>query len=98
MAAEIQRLRPAREVGAGHELGAPDAERARALPGGRLPQKLGHHELEHRVAEEGEPLVVRRGRMLVGVGGMGEGAEEQRLVAEAMLQAGAEREMERAAR
>jgi hypothetical protein len=47
---------------------------------------LGDHQAEGRVPDEGQGLVAQQGRMLVGVGGVGERAGREVGIEEAMAQ------------
>lgn len=91
-AIEADFARQLREEGAVGEGGAPSAERPLAGVGEKGEQRLGQHQLQHGVAEELEPLVAfREVGPVLQQGGMGEGALQERPVAEDVVEAHFER-------
>ena len=88
--AESEVRRRAREVRARDDLGAPGREHADGRIRVGVDQTLRHDERERGVAEERERLLVTRGRVLVGVRGVREGAIEEGRVAKPVAETGFE--------
>ena len=83
---EVEPARPRREGTAGDELRPAPGQGADLLVRGGCPQKVGDHEAQDRVTEEGQALVVVRGGMLVSPGGMGQRLAQELPVEEAVAQ------------
>jgi hypothetical protein len=89
--AELERRRPAGERVVGDEGGPPRRQDAHRRAGVGGEEALGDDQSQRRVAQDRQRVLRGGRRMLGGVGGVGQRAEQERPVSEAMAQPALER-------